>query len=1273
MQSEVFGEKAEKEASMYARRKLGLCGAILVLAVLLSSTVAWARVDLYTGNSGEAQWWFCGDFLTQSPSGTLLCGSCGPDYCTVADHWNVELATYSSTDDWAYIALDVAQRAHLSEVEDVGFTYKMTTVQTNSAPRMGLSLVDSTGVAYLALSVAASVQTSSCIPFDADSATGSTHDREWVWGTWTKTTRIVGGVSVTRLDPKTFSQTSVGVKSFADLKTALGTYEVKSAIVLMGVTNLANPQVGDRIWTGQTLVDNIVFQWEVGSTPYGGTYKLENPWPSPFDFDDGAETPLPGATDKPLQHEMWCTCNHCLIVDDSNLWGVVRESDLAGKAPSGAIPFASSPYALYFGNVAKGNYDTGSSDPAVGTFCSPFNELNPGDEYVSVSFSYFRQVEQYVGPFDWTYVQIKFYKADGTEAWTSMPKTTGQQMTSGWFNPFEYGAPNMPYKNPGDIHPGGNTVDNTIPLTCTTGAAPSNDDLGWKTIWYRDATDPLETGWTNAVATHYLNASEDPYSDEAYRIKVPPLATRMKIRFGFNSVDGSNNSSFGWLVDNIAKTHSPEPAGCQITTATLPQGEIGVKYDFWLTPNCQTSPQTVRFYTLMGVTKDGVSLGANLPRRLALDSCGRIYGDPDPGTSGTYVISLRLSCLDGSSTEKTLILNIRAPGTVPGSAQSMIGTLGQLPENFDGPTSAQWTVDGVALGTTRPCPNLWHETHSVKYALDTLALKGEYGSVAGFIQDDDGIPLTTSGYDPNYQCSRAKGCLMSPLYPIVDVKHDGQPLVIGFKSWRNVEFFAGGEFDETKVEVRLEGQSSWTEVWRKTSKNASLAAWEWVEIQTSIILKYGQKVQIRFCFDSVDAYGNRKEGEAYGWLIDEVSLYAGSAELGISNCPRAETSVGDYYKELITASGGATSSSLIWEISQGALPIGLSLNSDPIDRRKAYIEGIAREPNRGATFTIRVRTADWTQAATKTCSITVGQDVTLLTEDFENDPTWSLGGLWHFTNDLGVGTGTGAVENLGSTNHAAYYGRQDNTATPNYSTGALTSGMMTLVDANPDLAGDQAISLTGITAFKIEFKYWRQVESFGGSFDKTQVQVKLGSGAWMTVWGLNSSTPSTSKWETKQLGPYATGGATTLSIRFLFDSLDKWYNSYVGWLVDDIKIQSATSGVPVVDVGPQSADRLETRDESAVPQVINVPNPVTDVHTTTFMVRNPDVEAMRIRIFDLAGSLVYEEEISSNELVWHTENNFGEYLANGIYLYRASVLINGEWVDTAVQKLVILR
>jgi hypothetical protein len=175
----------------------------------------------------------------------------------------------------------------------------------------------------------------------------------------------------------------------------------------------------------------------------------------------------------------------------------------------------------------------------------------------------------------------------------------------------------------------------------------------------------------------------------------------------------------------------------------------------------------------------------------------------------------------------------------------------------------------------------------------------------------------------------------------------------------------------------------------------------------------------------------------------------------------------------------------------------------------------------------------------------------------------------------------------------------------------------------------------------------------------------------MTVWKLDSSTASTSKWETVQLGPYATGSAPTLSIRFLFDSLDKWYNNTVGWLVDDVKIQSAAGGVPPVHI--TSVDRLETRDESVVPSVMNIPNPVEDVHTTTFTVRSDDVDAMRIEIFDLSGSKVYEEEVAGNELVWHTQNDFGEFLANGIYIYRAYVLMNGEWIPAGVQKLVILR
>jgi hypothetical protein len=91
----------------------------------------------------------------------------------------------------------------------------------------------------------------------------------------------------------------------------------------------------------------------------------------------------------------------------------------------------------------------------------------------------------------------------------------------------------------------------------------------------------------------------------------------------------------------------------------------------------------------------------------------------------------------------------------------------------------------------------------------------------------------------------------------------------------------------------------------------------------------------------------------------------------------------------------------------------------------------------------------------------------------------------------------------------------------------------------------------------------------------------------------------------------------------------------------------------------------------------NIPNPITDVHTTMFMVKGPMaalVEAIKVQIFDLSGRLVYESgEIPETSLDWHTENQVGETLANGVYLYRMYAKIGGEWIESKTKKLAILR
>ena len=108
-------------------------------------------------------------------------------------------------------------------------------------------------------------------------------------------------------------------------------------------------------------------------------------------------------------------------------------------------------------------------------------------------------------------------------------------------------------------------------------------------------------------------------------------------------------------------------------------------------------------------------------------------------------------------------------------------------------------------------------------------------------------------------------------------------------------------------------------------------------------------------------------------------------------------------------------------------------------------------------------------------------------------------------------------------------------------------------------------------------------------------------------------------------------------------------------------------GTPPAPVVPASEATLE---------IANFPNPITDVHTTTFKVLGPmasQVEEMRVRIFDLAGRLVWEGEAYGPELVWHTENLAGQYLANGVYLYQVQVKVGGTWITTSLKKLAIYR
>ena len=115
--------------------------------------------------------------------------------------------------------------------------------------------------------------------------------------------------------------------------------------------------------------------------------------------------------------------------------------------------------------------------------------------------------------------------------------------------------------------------------------------------------------------------------------------------------------------------------------------------------------------------------------------------------------------------------------------------------------------------------------------------------------------------------------------------------------------------------------------------------------------------------------------------------------------------------------------------------------------------------------------------------------------------------------------------------------------------------------------------------------------------------------------------------------------------------------------------QSVPPAPPVLPLNLRIAQDVET---GIV--VMNTPNPIKDVNTTVFkaMATQP-IDEIKVDIYDQTGSLVFSEELTGNEIVWHTDNEFGEYLANGVYIYRVSVKINGQWVETGARTLAIYR
>lgn len=152
-------------------------------------------------------------------------------------------------------------------------------------------------------------------------------------------------------------------------------------------------------------------------------------------------------------------------------------------------------------------------------------------------------------------------------------------------------------------------------------------------------------------------------------------------------------------------------------------------------------------------------------------------------------------------------------------------------------------------------------------------------------------------------------------------------------------------------------------------------------------------------------------------------------------------------------------------------------------------------------------------------------------DDFESSGSgWSAAGLWHKT-----------TRRSSSPVNSFWYG---NETSGNYRTkntrnfGYLTS---------------QPISLAGAVAPQLAFMSWYRTES-GTAYDKKIVQVSGNGGInWS---GVKQISDARSVWNSELINLTAYVNKTII-IRFYFDTVDGYSNSYEGWYVDDVRVEEA--------------------------------------------------------------------------------------------------------------------
>jgi hypothetical protein len=249
---------------------------------------------------------------------------------------------------------------------------------------------------------------------------------------------------------------------------------------------------------------------------------------------------------------------------------------------------------------------------------------------------------------------------------------------------------------------------------------------------------------------------------------------------------------------------------------------------------------------------------------------------------------------------------------------------------------------------------------------------------------------------------------------------------------------------------------------------------------------------------------------------------------------------------------------------------------------------------------------------------------------------------WVLVNNPAVGTT--------SPTHAWQYG------------GGLYSGTASLTSPVINVAGqDTAI---------VQFNHHLSINPYlwvGTAGTSARLEVSFDGGLWQEVRRWDDGDPQDIWMASGPINVPVPAGAAGMRIQFTFFSR----LGMGGWWIDDIQVLGV-AGLGALSVDP--SEIMSLQDGFRVDSVVNSPNPIRDVHTTTFTVKGVGIESIRVQIFDLAGRLAFDSGWQANDYAWHVQSDTGETLANGIYLYIVTVRgPNGETVVTETRKLAVYR